>query len=1857
MESGAILDSQLTSSSFEDWDRTAAKARLNAAKAWVRHRTDTKLWVKVDFLGRIKLTGVLTQGRGIYGHWVASFTMSTSNNDVDYPVYKEFGQIKLFQANYDDKTVVEQRLTRTVVARFVLLTSKTWNALSSMRIEFQGEYIVTNWFDPVPLGMQSRMIVDSQITASSSKFFQSGASNGRLNLTTVDNVRYGGWIAADYDSDPWLEVDFIANITLTSISTQGLDGGQSWVRSYTVASGFRRDSLEEYKIKDEIKVFNATSGLTVKQYLYPFIIARHIRIKPKICAGSCSLRAEFYGRYEGALNPVYLGMENGTILDSQITASSSANWNHRAARARLNMKPTSKGEVWVRHSSDHKPWVKVDFLGPTKLSRILTQGRGVSDNWVSAFTMWTSNNDVDYQIYEEFGQIKVFEANYDRNTIVEQRLTRTVVTRFVRLNVERWGGVPSMRIEFQGEYIVTDWYDPIPLGMQNGMILDSQISASSSKSTKAGPWNARLNLTTVENVNFGGWIVAEHDKDPWLQVDFIANVTVTAIATQGLDGGQQKTLNYTVSFGFDRDFLQNYTVKGQIKIFPAVHADGSLMKQDLWPHITARFVRIKPKHCIELCALRIEVYGRYEDSMHSHALGMESRKIIDSQVSASSMHGFAYRPQLARLNIQEIPGVLAGGWCPRDHDTNPWFQVDFLVPTMVDRVDTQCRSYRHYCCKTFTLSTSSNGEKFNMYKEFNHVKIFEGNYIRAARSVEQRLTHPIFTRFIRINFKEKSGLGYGLRLELIGNYKDTNWFNPVPLGMKSRLILDTQIIASSSNGTIAGAWNGRLDLTTIDNVRYGGWIAADYDNDPWLEVDFISNVTVTAISIQGLEGGQHWVKSFTVNFGYKKDIQESYKVNGNPKVFSANYDSNSTTWLDIFPHINARFIRVKPKDCHGFCALRVELHGRYEDCNDPQRLGIADHKILDSQMTASSYESHETWASLGKLYTVRIKGKNLGGWVMHNYDVNPWIQVDFLKNTKITHMLSRGRQDYSQWVTAFTISYSNDEISFSDYMENGLKRVFIANFDRVTTVKQHLVNEIFARYVRVYCTKNHDKAAIRIEFLGCSCDSTWRHSDALGMENLSILDSQLTASSSQYYNATASNARLNLKTNPSSYGAWIAAENDNNPWLQVDFITNVTITAIATQGLDGGQHWVKEYSIGFGPDNILFTNYEEDGKTKIFPANFDSRSTKRHDIYPNILARFIRVTATACAGYCALRVEFYGRYEACEIKSYLGMANHEILDSQITASSVYGNDITAHRASLARINLTQVIGTHYGAWAQHADQNPWLQVDFLVKRIICAVLTQGRQDSFQFVKTYIMHESSDGLNFVEYKDRGAGKVFQANFDMSTIVRQRLQRVIFARFVRIYPKTWHIHLSMRIEFEGCRKAVDDWFNPVALGIENGLISALQLTASSAQNSLSGAKNSRLNLNTNPERHGGWIAAENDVNPWLQVDFFTNATVTRIDTQGSASSKSRVTSYAASLSTDGLSFQEYKQYDKVKVFLANYEENSTVRQDVVPSFTTRVLRIIPKSWIGNCSLRIEVYGRYEGCREVKDLGVENNKILDSQFSASSEARYGLRPAAARLNLDALPLNVREGILKSWLNKTRPSEIAKRLKLPLRTVLNITERFIDNDGNVQPTEPGQRFRTARTDDVVALILKRMLKRLNQVFSANKDRHSVVTQFMFPPLYGRFVRVEPKTWNGKCSIRLEFLGCHEDCSSPEPLGMENKTIRDDQIDASSRCIHPNVLGMENGQIRDHQISSSSEKSASVSASKARLNKHGAWKPSPDDGNKYLRVDFLYRTIVVSVTTQGFVDAWASDYSLAYKENFTSFKTYNEDRVKRVGY
>ena len=95
------------------------------------------------------------------------------------------------------------------------------------------------------------------------------------------------------------------------------------------------------------------------------------------------------------------------------------------------------------------------------------------------------------------------------------------------------------------------------------------------------------------------------------------------------------------------------------------------------------------------------------------------------------------------------------------------------------------------------------------------------------------------------------------------------------------------------------------------------------------------------------------------------------------------------------------------------------------------------------------------------------------------------------------------------------------------------------------------------------------------------------------MENGTILDSQISASSVFNPNCAAEQARLHFKADGVKTGSWSAKNNDKNQWLQVDLQQTTRITAIAKQGRNGdtpGQ-WVTEYKLQYGEDVQTFKVY------------------------------------------------------------------------------------------------------------------------------------------------------------------------------------------------------------------------------------------------------------------------------------------------------------------------------------------------------------------------------------------------------------------------------------------------------------------------------------------------------------------------------------------------------------------------------------------------------------------------------------------------------------------------------------------
>ena len=101
--------------------------------------------------------------------------------------------------------------------------------------------------------------------------------------------------------------------------------------------------------------------------------------------------------------------------------------------------------------------------------------------------------------------------------------------------------------------------------------------------------------------------------------------------------------------------------------------------------------------------------------------------------------------------------------------------------------------------------------------------------------------------------------------------------------------------------------------------------------------------------------------------------------------------------------------------------------------------------IKDSQITASTQWDNNHAAIQGRLNFPAGGGK-AGGWSARTNNVNQWIQVDLGSYTKLTWIVTQGRNAFSQWVTKYELQYSDDGITFHYYQLPGqyLPKVFVA---------------------------------------------------------------------------------------------------------------------------------------------------------------------------------------------------------------------------------------------------------------------------------------------------------------------------------------------------------------------------------------------------------------------------------------------------------------------------------------------------------------------------------------------------------------------------------------------------------------------------------------------------------------------------------------------------------------------------------------------------------------------------------------------------------------------------------------------
>ncbi|XP_078367825.1 venom prothrombin activator pseutarin-C non-catalytic subunit-like [Oculina patagonica] len=352
-------------------------------------------------------------------------------------------------------------------------------------------------------------------------------------------------------------------------------------------------------------------------------------------------------------------------------------------------------------------------------------------------------------------------------------------------------------------------------------------------------------------------------------------------------------------------------------------------------------------------------------------LGLASRSIQDSQLSASTSMSDWQLPSAGRLN-NTISSSSLGAWCAEAIDMDQWFQIDLLKTTNVSAIASQGDILDGNWVTEYSLNYSCDGVKWFSHTFQGAPVSFNANNDSGGVATNTLLS-PITARFIRVRPLAWNQLGsICLRLELYGcqtsrvcphptqataamaTTKATPHSSPVSnapltgdgapsqsptldsgsdgnshntdgaaattnatpidcsyaLGMQSGAINDSQIKASSFKSVWTRPSEARLhNQGGAQQMSLGGWCAEDSDMNPYLQVDLVNNSIITAIATQGLPAHGNLALRYKLNYSCDGKAWFEYQQG---KIFDG-YRKNLRDRRNTLPvPLKARFVRILP---------------------------------------------------------------------------------------------------------------------------------------------------------------------------------------------------------------------------------------------------------------------------------------------------------------------------------------------------------------------------------------------------------------------------------------------------------------------------------------------------------------------------------------------------------------------------------------------------------------------------------------------------------------------------------------------------------------------------------------------------------------------------------------------------------------------------------------------------------------------------------------------------------------------------------------------------------------------------------
>ncbi|KAG8199486.1 hypothetical protein JTE90_009334 [Oedothorax gibbosus] len=500
-----------------------------------------------------------------------------------------------------------------------------------------------------------------------------------------------------------------------------------------------------------------------------------------------------------------------------------------------------------------------------------------------------------------------------------------------------------------------------------------------------------------------------------------------------------------------------------------------------------------------------------------------------------------------------------------------------------------------------------------------------------------------------------------------------------------------------------------------------------------------------------------------------------------------------------------------------------------EPCTTYYSIIDGDYPLPDSSIKTSSSKNAKSGPQSARLSAVS-SSQSAGAWISGDISDHEFIEIDLGSIQPVYGIVTKGRNGHPEWVKSYKVLFSRNGMTYAYVSEKGNQdKIFSGNSDSDSRVEHFFTKPFEARFVRVQPLTFHKEIAMRVDLLGCADGMTTVPvyttqpppcTDDMGLVNGAIGDFQIKTSSDKNENSAGRFVRLNTPQTENNSGGWVAAELDQNQFVQIDFIEHRVLTGVKIQGRDMVPQWVTAFTVSYSSDAVVWNDmmdYSGENK-KIFSGNYDSHTISTIYFPHPIRTRYIRIIPISWNNWIAMRLEILGCYERYEelVKDKfhstekpmmletcidpMGFENHQLPDTLITVSSSESPDSDKSRIRLNTPSNDQ--GT--GGWIPAmSDYKPIVIIDFYEERNLTGIITQGLEDMDKWVMSYYVLYSLDNITYEKAYDKETGNmVFAGNFDRNTPVLRLFSYLIQTRFLKVVIVDYHTGPALRMEVIGC-----------------------------------------------------------------------------------------------------------------------------------------------------------------------------------------------------------------------------------------------------------------------------------------------------------------------------------------------------------------------------------------------------------------------------------------------------------------------